>query len=81
MELRKTDNYYGACLATEPPLPFGLAGGDSNNKHLFPATASLQYLKSDIVIYQQRSFYLILYDRSIERVLLLINYNIRFQIL
>jgi hypothetical protein len=27
MELRKTDNYYGACLATEPPLPFGLSGG------------------------------------------------------
>ena len=69
MELRKTDNYYGACLATEPPLPFGLSGGDSNNKHLFPATAKnqrrdtdcLQYLKSDIVIYQQQNSF----DRSI----------------
>jgi hypothetical protein len=27
MELRKPDNYYGACMATEPPLPFGLLGG------------------------------------------------------
>ena len=27
MELRKTDNYYGACFVTEPPLPFGLSGG------------------------------------------------------
>ena len=90
MELRKTDNYYGACLATEPPLPFGLSGGGIQITNTYfrqqPAnqrrdTDCLQYLKSDIVIYQQRSFYLILYDRSIERVLLLINYNIRFQIL
>jgi hypothetical protein len=40
MEIRKTDNYYGACLATEPPLPFELLGGDANNKHIFPAPAS-----------------------------------------
>jgi hypothetical protein len=66
MELRKPDNYYGACMATEPPLPFGLlggGGGDSNNKHLFSATASqstpryrqFTILKSDIVIFKTLS--------------------------
>jgi hypothetical protein len=69
MELRKTDNYYGACLATEPPLPFGLSGVNANNKHIFPyqtlsmnrsytiATKSfckLQYQISNIVYINSR---------------------------
>jgi hypothetical protein len=57
MELRKTDNYYGACLATEPPLPFGLSGGGiqitnayfrQQPKNQRSDTDCLQYLKSDI---------------------------------
>ena len=58
MELRKPDNYYGACLATEPPLPFGLSGGMQITNTYFrqkPANQRidsdcLQYLKSYIVI-------------------------------
>jgi predicted NAD-dependent protein-ADP-ribosyltransferase YbiA (DUF1768 family) len=60
MELRKTDNYYGACLATWPSLPFGLSGGggiQTTNTYFRQQQANqrldsdcLQNLKSDIVI-------------------------------
>jgi hypothetical protein len=84
MELRKTDNCYGACLAAEPPLPLGLLGGmQITNTHFRQQPANqrsdsdcLQYLKSDVVISKKLLVYHrynVVYDRFIERVFA--NYN------
>jgi hypothetical protein len=76
MELRKPDNYYGACLATEPPLPFRLSGGGVQVTNTYFRQQPVnqrrdsdcsQYLKSDIVICKN-SFDRIVNDRFIERV-------------
>ena len=73
MELRKTDNYYGACLATEPPYRLDCRGGVQITNTYFrqqPANQRrdsdcLQYLKSDIVICKTLSM-----NYTIERVFL-----------
>ena len=66
MELRKPDNYYGACLATEPPLPFGLSRGGGGEVQItntyFRQQPANQRRDSDCLQYLKN-------DRFIERVL------------
>jgi hypothetical protein len=76
MELRKPDNYYGACLATEPPLPFGFSDrkGFCKLKYLISNIVNRRYRGVDLLAVAGNSI------RSIHRKSFA-NDNIRFQIL